>query len=136
MLPGMPAPRKEQINELERLGESEVRYLLSSMRTGNFERHVAEEWLRQKELERAADSSARRDAREEETLSIAKRAADAASEANRIATESLAIAHSSSRSAAEQARWARWAVIIAVMAAIIATKDEILKFIFGLLYSK
>ena len=51
-------------------------------------------------------SSCKRNAREEETLAIAK-------DANRIASEALKIAR-------EQARWAMWAAIIATIAIIIA----------------
>ena len=68
---------------------------------------IAQEWLRRKEEARSATSSAKRDAREEEILSIAK-------EANRIASEARTAAF-------EQARWAKWAAIIATIAAIIAT---------------
>ncbi len=79
-------------------------------------------------------ASAKRDRREEETLSIAKNALSISSEANRIASDDLAIAAASSaaaakqaecaeeqaRAAAEQARWAKWAAVIATVAAIIA----------------
>ena len=58
-------------------------------------------------------SSYKRNAREEETLAIAK-------DANRIASEALIEARSSSKSAREQARWAMWAAIIATIAIIIA----------------
>jgi len=115
LLPGMLPPREKQIKILERLGESEVRYLLTDFSHHDFDPRVAEEWLRQKEDLRVAVSSAKRDEREEETLKIAKSAAEAAAEAARFASE--------------QARWARWAVIIAVIAAMIATKDDIFKFI-------
>lgn len=113
---------RSEIKEFEKIGEIDLRYKIAhNTFTGN--RKLAEEWLK-------LQDQSRRDEREEETLSIANRAADAASEANRIAAESLSIAQASSRSASEQARWARWAVIIAIIAAMIATKDEILKFIF------
>ena len=68
---------------------------------------IAQEWLRRKEEARSAASSAKRNAWEEEILSIAK-------EANRIASESRTAAF-------EQVRWAKWAAIIATIAAIIAT---------------
>ena len=47
---------------------------------------AATEWCRLKDEERAAASSAKRDAREEETLSIARRALANSERANRIAT--------------------------------------------------
>ena len=52
-------------------------------------------------------------------------------EANRIATEDLAAARSSAASAFEQSRWAKWAAIIATIAALIATKDQIIALIFN-----
>lgn len=98
-MPGMPPPREKQIKTLERLGEAQIKYLLANPIDphSDFDRYVAEEWLRHKEDERTAASTSRRDAREEETLSIANRAAEAASEANRIASESA-------RFTSEQAR--------------------------------
>lgn len=79
---------------------------------------TAREWLRHKEEERSSSLMAKRDAREEETLSIAK-------EANSIAARALEIASSQSVAAFEQARWAKWAAIVATIAALIATKDQI-----------
>ena len=78
---------------------------------------IALEWLRRKEEKRSSSAASKRDAREEETLSIAK-------EANRIASNALVAARSSSR-------WAMWAAIIAMIAIVIAAKDQILTFIFG-----
>lgn len=92
-------------------------------------RPFVEAELTARDLAEKSSTDARAEAREETAISIANRAASSASEANRIAYESLSIAQSSARTALEQARWARWAVILAVIAAIIATKDEILKFI-------
>ena len=93
--------------ELEAMGEAEVRITLAK---GLFlmgqETNLAQEWLRVKDEERVAASSSKRNAREEEILSIAK-------EANRIASEARAAAF-------EQARWAKWAAIVATVAAIIA----------------
>ena len=62
------------------------------------------EWLRERDEARAADSSAKRDAREIETLSIAKEANDIARTAS---------------------RWAMWASIIAVIAIVSEIKDQI-----------
>lgn len=97
--------------------EAEVRTRLAA---GNYNaRHasLAEEWLRSREAARAEASAAKRDAREEKTLAIAK-------EANSIA-RSQAIA------AARSARWAMYAAIIAAVAAAITSKDQILALIFG-----
>jgi hypothetical protein len=60
-------------------------------------------WIRSKQAVSEADSSAKRDAHEAETLAIAK----------------------------EAKRWAMYATIIAAIAAIITIKDEILILIFG-----
>jgi hypothetical protein len=62
------------------------------------------EWLRERDEARASAASAIRDAREIETLSIAKEAND--------------IARSASR-------WAMWASIIAVIAIVSEIKDQI-----------
>lgn len=61
-------------------------------------------WLGEKQSLREDAAASKRDAREEETLAIAK-------EANRIASEARTAAF-------EQARWAKWAAIIATVAAI------------------
>jgi len=103
--------------------EDEVRFKLLHNLIPKHEVKFAEEWLRKYEVRRSASSSAKRDAREEETLSIARRALSIAEDANAIATRDLAAAVS-------QARWAKWAAIIATIAAIIATKDQILALIF------
>ena len=111
--------------ELESMGEAEVRITLAK---GLFlmgqQTNLAQEWLRGKDEERVSVSSNKRDAREEETLSIARRALAIAEDANSIATRDLAAAVS-------QARWAKWAAILAAIAAVIATKDQILALIFG-----
>ena len=60
---------------------------------------IAQEWLRRIEVSRSEASTAKRDAREEETLSIAK-------DANRIASRAE--------------RWAMYAAIAAVIALIIS----------------
>lgn len=112
--------------ELEELGERKARHNLSS---GVYGQHGSEpfvyvsSWVADKEFARLAEDSAKRDAREEETLSIAKRAL-ATSEDN------AASARLAAEAAAKQATWARWAAILATIAAIIATKDQILQVIF------
>jgi hypothetical protein len=87
--------------EINSLGEEEVRarYLRDEYISHDIRYRYVQNWLLSKD-------SARRDAREAETLSIAK-------EANRIASEARTAAF-------EQARWAKWAAIIAMVAAIIA----------------
>lgn len=77
------------------------------------------EWLREREEARATDSSAKRDAREIETLSIAKEAND--------------IARLEAAAAARSARYAMYAAVIAAIGAMIAAKNEIYELILKLL---
>ncbi len=81
---------------------------------------IAQEWLRRKEEARLAASSAKRDAREKETLSIAK--------------EANAIARSQAVAAARSARYAMYAAVIAAIGAIIAAKAEIYELISKVLH--
>lgn len=106
--------------KLDADGELKVRESLAAGRYNSRRASLAQEWLRRIEEERATDASARAEAREAESLSIANRALSAATEANRIASEDLAAARESAASAREQARWAMWAAIIATVAAIVA----------------
>jgi hypothetical protein len=99
--------------ELEAIGEDTVRKYLAQGSYGHNKVPLVNEWLLRKDEERKLVSSSKRDAREEETLAIAR-------EANSIALEALDTARSSSKSAKEQARWAMWAAIIATIAIIIA----------------
>jgi len=115
--------------KLEEMGEAEVRVRLASGTFGTDSRPLIQEWLDGKDKAQAIFSNAKRDAREEETLSIAKDALAIAKDANRIASEDLSAARLSASSAFEQARWARWAAIIAAIAALLATKDQILALI-------
>ena len=92
----------------------------------------AREWLLLEQQKRDAESAAKRDAREERTLSIASEALSIAKEANRIASEDLAAARASATaaeaqasSARQEALWARWAAIIATVAAIAAASTQI-----------
>jgi hypothetical protein len=79
------------------------------------EKPIIQEWLRRKDEERALASSSKRDAREQETLSIAK-------EANRIAFSALAEARFANRS-----RWKdRISTIIAIIIAAIAAREDII----------
>lgn len=89
-----PPSREDQIETLKELGESQVRYLLANPveRHPDFDRHVAEEWLRQREQSRSLEASDRRDAREIEMLKIAKKASSDARSARIIAIIAAAIA--------------------------------------------
>lgn len=96
--------------EFEALGEPEVRRRLVAKQGLHVTRWpAAESWLALQESERvlrADDSSSKRDAREEETLAIAK--------------EANAIARSQSAAAWRAARYAMYAAIIATIAAVIS----------------
>jgi len=91
--------------------ELDVRQFLATGKYNSRNSALAEEWLRRKEDARASAAAARAEAREDESISIAKRA--------------LAIASDARDSATAQARWAMWAAIIATAAAVIATKEQI-----------
>lgn len=113
--------------ELDLLDESVVRMRLNSEEYGSIgspNYSVVFEWISSKDRTRAESAASKRDAREEEPLSIAKRALSIAEDANLIATRDLS-------AAVAQARWAKWAAILAVIAAAIATKDQILALIFS-----
>lgn len=120
------------IATLEALGEAEVRQRLAR---GNIYgvKHAAivQEWLRSIVVARAETVAATRDAREDETLSIAKDALAIANQANRIASEDLAVARSSADAARANARWAMYAAIIAAIVAAVAAKEEILALFLG-----
>lgn len=97
-------------SELKQVGVEGLRTHIEAgtWKTGSpFKHGEAIEVIRRFDTSKADSASAKRDAREEETLSIAK-------EANRIASEARTAAF-------EQARWAKWAAIIAMIAAIITT---------------
>ena len=102
------------ISRLESIGESEVRARLPFGDFGDVLSHpyrrVTEDWLSAKASKRAEADSAKRDAREAESLSIAKEAND--------------IARSASK-------WALYAAIIATVAIAVATKDAIFSLILG-----
>jgi hypothetical protein len=72
----------------------------------------------------AEDDSARRDAREEETLAIAK-------EANRLASEANDIARSQTAAAWRAARYGMYAAAIAAAAALASYKDQVLALFTG-----
>ncbi len=69
--------KKERLFAMfEEMGESEVsiRYAFTPGYSPNTDMPYAHEWLRLKQKERDLDASSKRDAREEQTLLIAKRA--------------------------------------------------------------
>lgn len=113
---------KPFIEGLEAADEEHVSFLLSAgyWSDSDPKKKWVSDWLQNK-------SSLKRDAREEETLAVAKAANRVAEEANDLARSSNAIASEAkefarlaSISASEQARWAMWAAIIATIAIIIA----------------
>lgn len=108
--------------DLEAMGERAVRNELNSGKYGHAGLPgftFVSAWLADTEFVRLAADSAKRDEREERTLAIAE-------DANSIASRALEVANSQAAAAFEQARWAKWAAIVATTAAIIAIKDQIL----------
>jgi hypothetical protein len=81
--------------QLEELGETEVRIRFAHGAWSERNKRYVEVWLKSKDRGREEASSAKRDAREEETLSIAKEANSIASRALLIAEADLAAARSS-----------------------------------------
>ena len=69
--------------------ELEVRERIASGLYNAQHQAIAEEWLRRKEESRLAATSAKRDAREEETLSIARKALSNSNRANFIAISAI-----------------------------------------------
>lgn len=80
-------------SEFDSLGEEAVRMMDSgSQAVPDDKTRFSREWLRQQEDSRAAANSAKRDAREEETLSIARKALHSSYLANAIAIAAAIIA--------------------------------------------
>lgn len=100
-------------NELETLGEKAVREKMAHHYWSPIpsKESFALYWLSCIDKERDIEASLRRDAREEETLSIAK-------EANSIASSALIASR-------QQARYAMYAAIVATTALIISSIDLI-----------
>ena len=108
------------------LGESQVRMQFAEA-SGDIGIQ-AKEWLLLKEHERSAAAASKRDAREEETLSIARKAIAASDRANEIAE----LANTD----AEKARSiARRANTIAITAAAFATAATIIAAVIGVIYA-
>ena len=84
------------------------------------------DWANAEESRLAAESEARREAREEDIRSSAKEALSIAKDANRIASSALAASRSTSR-------WAMYAAIVATIALAISIREDILALIARLL---
>jgi len=85
----------DTLARLEKLGVQDVRLEMLSGRLGlpgSPNRSEVEDWIRSKDAAESAASSAKRAAREEETLSIARKASFRADRANRIAWIAASIA--------------------------------------------
>lgn len=117
--------KKERLfASFETMGESEVsiRYTITPGYSPNIDTPYAQEWLRLKQEKRDLAASEKRDAREEETLAIAK-------EANRLASEANSIARLQAAAASRSARYAMYSAAIATTAAIAGYKDQIYELI-------
>lgn len=97
--------------------ELSARERLAAGKYNTWQSGVVEEWLRRKSEERQSAFEARLEAREEETLSIAK--------------EANAIARLEAAAAARSSRYAMYAAIIATTIMLVDNKDQILALIFG-----
>jgi hypothetical protein len=109
--------RGGSLDELEKLGEQEVRKRLASNVYGDprNSNHISvQTWLRSKECERE-------EALNNESLSISRKALAASEEANRLAADANCTASNALVISRKHERWAMYAVIIAIVAAIIAT---------------
>jgi hypothetical protein len=91
----------------------------------------AKAWLAERQAQRDEAASALRDAREEETLLVAR-------QSNAIAAEALTIANSANRIASDQSavarkngRWAIYAAIVSTVSIAVSAKDHVLALIFG-----
>jgi len=107
--------------DLEALGERTVRDNLNSGKYGHdgipvF--HFVSAWLADAEFVRLADSSAKRDTREEMTLSVAKEANDIARSASFAATAAAAAASEANAIARSNRHVAIAAAVIAIATAI------------------
>ena len=100
--------------------EDEVRFKLLHNLIPKHEVKFAEEWLRKYEARRSASSAAKRDAREEETLSIAKEANEIARSASFAASAAAASASDANDIARSNRRISIAAAIVAAIATIIA----------------
>ncbi len=114
--------------QLEALGEDEVRFRLHTgvYRNAVDQKHIAEDWLQRKELDRARLSNAEAASAALRTATAAERAAEAAEEQSRSSAE-LA------RASAEQARITSEALTTARIAAAISAIALIIS-ILGLLW--
>lgn len=119
---GTEQERRDYFAKFEKYGESEVRIQINKgiwHQQNRIMLGYAQEWLRLKDEDRALEASSKRDAREEETLKIAKEALD-------IAKSQASTAALAATSAREQARWAKWAAIIATAALAITNHEAII----------
>ena len=119
--------------KLESLGVDEVRVRLAHGAWSERHKRFVEIWLESKVREKDGLASAKRDEREERTLSIAAEALSIAKEANEIARSeaeaarrNASAAEAAAIEARQQARWAMYAAILAAAMAISANKDIIL----------
>jgi hypothetical protein len=115
-LPALPNTFAEMVTQLEELGESTVRELQSSGHWGADHMHHhkwAAAWLSSKDRARSEAFSNKRDAREEETLEIAR-------EANSIARSASLAATAAAAAASEANVIARHNRLVAIAAAIVA----------------
>ena len=129
--PSPPPHVASAFAEFERQAEAAVRLAVEAgeYKTSPTHEGTARAWLALQAEERANASSAKRDAREEETLSISKRSAATAEEALSTAKSANLIASEQLVAARRNARYAMYAAAVATTAAIVSAKAEIYEFI-------
>jgi hypothetical protein len=114
--------------ELASLGEAEVRIRIANQRysSSNHERSLAEEWLRQEEASRTSEAAAKRDAREEETLAIARDALSISERATKSSERANEIADSARVNSRRANIIAISAIVLSIITAIIITIIQIM----------
>lgn len=105
--------------KLEAIGEQTVREKLAQGVYGQGKIPLIEEWLRQLDASRSEGTLSRQEERDLEGNELAR-------EANAVAREANVVARSARDEARLSNRMARWAVIIAIIAAVPIAKDIII----------
>ena len=125
----MPTDPASFFQSLEAKGEDAVRLELATRRYNEQRSTLAREWLAQRERTQEQRNAALDHEHKVEEVNLARDALAAARESNRIAAENLIASNQSAAAAKTQARWAIWAAIIAVVAALVSAHEAILKLV-------
>jgi hypothetical protein len=85
----------------------------------------AQTWVEAELIQPAQETDTRRDAREERTLAVTELALEIAKESAAAAQRSASAAEAQAAAAKRQVRWALWAAVIAVMAAVSTANSQL-----------